>query len=72
MIKRGLLIVVLLASVYVISVGPASYLDQRGYLPDELFHSIYKPVFQLAGTSTTSLRLLLDYLRLCGGLPLVI
>jgi len=56
----------------VISVGPAAYLDQRGYLPDGLFHSIYKPVFQLAGTSTTTLRLLLDYLRWCGGVPLVI
>ena len=72
MIKRGLFTIVLLALVYVISVGPAARLDQRGYLPDGLFHSIYKPVFQLAGTSTTTLRLLLDYLRLCGGVPLVI
>jgi hypothetical protein len=72
MVKRGLLTILMLASVYVISVGPASYLDQRGYLPDGLFHSIYRPVFQLAGTSTPTLRLLLDYLRLCGGLPLVI
>jgi hypothetical protein len=72
MIKRGLFIIVLLATVYVISVGPASYLDQRGHLPDELFHSIYRPLFQLAATSNSTLRLLLDYLRLCGGVPLVI
>jgi len=72
MVKRGLFTIVLLALVYVISVGPAAYLDQRGYLSDELFHSLYKRVFQLAGTATTTLRLLLDYLRWCGGVPLVI
>jgi hypothetical protein len=72
MVKRGLFTIVALVSVYVISVGPASYLDQRGYLPDGLFHSIYRPVFQLAATSTPTLRLLLDYLRLCHGVPLVI
>jgi hypothetical protein len=72
MVKRGIFTIVLLVALYVISVGPASYLDQRGYLPNDLFHSIYRPVFQLAGTSTTTLRFLLDYLRLCGGLPLVL
>ena len=72
MVKRGLFTIVMLASVYVISVGPASYLDQRGYLSTGLFHSIYRPVFQLASTSTPTLRLLHDYLRLCGGVPLVI
>ena len=72
MVKRGLFTILLLASVYVISVGPASYLDQRGYLPNGLFHSVYWPVFQLAGTSGTTLRFLLDYLRWCGGLPLIV
>ena len=72
MVKRALFLIVVLATVYVLSVGPASYLVQRGYLPEELFHSIYRPVFQLAGTSGATLRLLLDYLRWCGGLPLIV
>lgn len=61
---RWLGVVLALAFLYVVSVGPAAALNERGVIPRAFMDAAYKPLTSLAEASRPAKRLLWWYLDL--------